>query len=130
MSKRLNTLHLLRTGLIAWFSIFAFGGFKYLPGEQGSFLNDYHFINEEKQPADTVFIEDMKFIPETIRIKKGSMVVWTNKDLVPHCVTSSTGGKWSSPDIERNKSWKTKISENTDYFCALHPSMKGKIIAE
>lgn len=129
MSKGLNTLHLLRAGILAWFSIFAFGGFKYLPGEQ-PYLTNNHNLTKEEQPADTVFIEDMKFNPGTVRIKKGSIVVWVNKDLVPHCVTSSTGRKWASPDIERNKSWKTKISENTEYFCALHPTMKGKIIAE
>lgn len=73
-----------------------------------------------------VEIKGMRLIPEALTVKKGDTVIWINKDMVTHNVTEKTGA-WASPPILRNKQWKRKILSDIDYFCSLHPVMKGRI---
>jgi len=80
--------------------------------------------------TDTVFISDMKFLPNVIKVHNGDTVVWVNKDLVMHNVTELTGKGWASPPIHSGASWKMAVKQATDYHCSIHPEMKGKIILE
>jgi plastocyanin len=77
----------------------------------------------------TVEIKGMKFMPEKLAIHKGDTVVWVNNDLTSHCVTA-TGKTWTSSTIASGSSWKKVINENTDYYCAIHVVMKGRINVE
>lgn len=74
----------------------------------------------------TVEIKGMKFIPEELIIQKGDTVVWINKDLTTHCITEATKA-WTSATIASGSLWKRSVTENTDYYCAIHVVMKGKI---
>jgi plastocyanin len=78
---------------------------------------------------DTIEIKGMKFKPEELTIHKGDTVVWVNNDLTGHCVTEAAK-KWTSSSIPSGASWKKAINENTDYYCAIHVVMKGKINVE
>ena len=73
-----------------------------------------------------VEFKGMRLVPEVLAINKGDTVIWVNKDLVTHNVTEKTGS-WASPSILRNKQWKRSIRSTTDYYCSLHPVMKGRI---
>ena len=85
-------------------------------------------------PADvrsatpTVIIEGTRFEPETLSVRRGDSVVWTNKDPFPHTATALNGG-FDSKNIAPNKSWryKTKKSGVFPYFCTLHPMMKATL---
>lgn len=76
----------------------------------------------------TVIIENMAFTPNEIEIRKGDTIVWINKDLVPHTVTS-TKGEFESGSISPNQHWSNRIksSENLDYRCSFHQNMTAKI---
>lgn len=74
----------------------------------------------------TITIKDMKFNPEDLTIRKGDTVMWINNDLTNHCVTE-VSKKWTSLTIVPGSAWKRVVSENTDYFCAIHMVMKGRI---
>ena len=78
--------------------------------------------------VDTVFISEMKFQPEEINITKGDTVIWINNDLVEHCVTEAHNMNWTSHKIAAGSSWKKKIEQDTDYYCAIHLVMKGRIV--
>jgi len=77
-----------------------------------------------------VEIKDMKFQPEEISVKKGDTIMWVNRDMVTHCVTEENKKAWTSSNITAGAFWKMVVEINTDYFCAIHQVMKGKIIVE
>ena len=76
----------------------------------------------------TVTIEGMKFVPETVTVKKGDRIVWKNRDLVPHTATAASG-TFDSGKIEAQNSWKFTIrtSGRFSYACAYHPTMTGLV---
>lgn len=73
------------------------------------------------------------FEPNDIKVPKDGGIEWTNNDNVPHTITSSIDdGKTFDSKIIRPKGTfildALKLKElNYDYFCTLHPYMKGKI---
>lgn len=78
---------------------------------------------------DTVAIGDFLFGPETLTVKKGTYVTWTNTDDSPHQVTvTSAGGLRTAVMLKGQKETLRFDSAGTvDYICGLHPNMKGKI---
>ncbi|HEY3759445.1 MAG TPA: plastocyanin/azurin family copper-binding protein [Solirubrobacteraceae bacterium] len=69
--------------------------------------------------------------PDTIRVKVGSTIKWTNYDPVEHNVTSKSGpDKFSSPDFGEGKSIEFKMTKPgvIHYLCTIHPAtMNGTI---
>ena len=66
-----------------------------------------------------VEIRGFKFVPQRPALAPGDIVVWINKDIVPHTVTAKDGS-WDSEIIEVGKQWQTTIAPDmaTNYFCA------------
>ncbi len=77
--------------------------------------------------VDTVIIKQMQFIPSELLVKKGDTVIWINKDIVDHTVTEEKNKSWTSDTLHVSKSWKKAVTDSADYFCMIHPTMKGKI---
>lgn len=77
---------------------------------------------------DTVTMSQMQFHPAELYINKWDTIVWINDDIVTHDVTEQPDKSWTSDSIAVGHSWKTTLGETTDYFCSIHPTMKGKII--
>jgi len=77
------------------------------------------------------------FLPQTLSLAKGTTVTWTNEDATLHTVTSgspesesaSWGKAFDSSYIPAGKIFKHTFYEIGlfDYFCTLHPFMKGEI---
>ena len=83
------------------------------------------------RPAiDTVIIKGMAFIPGELHLRKGDTVVWINKDIVPHNITDFPSNKWTSETMAPNSTWKKQIDHTIDYYCSIHPTMKGKITVD
>jgi len=76
------------------------------------------------------------YIPSKISIRQGESVTWLNEDAAFHTVTSGTyenpNGMFDSEHLDPNESFTVKFEESGtfDYFCTLHPWMKGKVIVE
>ena len=82
--------------------------------------------------ADTqASIDNFSFTPQEIRVKSGSAVVWTNKDDIPHTVTS-VDNAFASRALDTNEKFQFlfKSPGKFPYYCRLHPKMTGVIIAE
>ena len=62
-------------------------------------------------------------------IKKGDIIIWTNKDSAPHTATGDNGGP-DSPTLGTGQSYSfTFTSAGTfTYHCNFHPSMKGTVM--
>lgn len=76
----------------------------------------------------TVKIEQMKFSPEVLEVHKGDTIMWDNRDMVAHNVTEKKQGGWSSSALQPGNTWKLVVKEDADYFCSIHPVMKGKLV--
>ncbi len=78
----------------------------------------------------SVEITQMKFYPAELRVKKGDKVVFVNHDLVTHDITEESKKVWSSSPLVTDQTWILVVTESVNYFCSIHPVMKGKIIVE
>jgi amicyanin len=82
--------------------------------------------------VDTVVkIENFTFNQQRVTIKVGTTVTWVNEDDIPHTATSSTK-LFNSKTLDTNDKFSfTFTTPGTyEYFCALHPHMKGSIVVE
>ena len=92
---------------------------------------------EAEEPSDSggaaggpqVSMKDIKFDPETLKVKAGQTVTWTNDDSVGHDVT---GDDFKSGDPGGLQSGDTfqhtfKKAGTFDYVCSVHPGMKGSV---
>jgi plastocyanin len=85
------------------------------------------------KPAPQTFqveIRGMQFSPAVLHVHVGDTIVWTNKDLVPHTVTSA--GAFDSGPVNPSASWSYTAAKAgaLDYVCTLHPTMKAQLFAE
>ena len=82
--------------------------------------------SQRKPVVHTVTITEMRFAPQTLSVARGDLVIWVNKDIVPHTATSAGGG-FDSKTIEANASWTLRVRKagKFDYICTLHPTMKA-----
>jgi plastocyanin len=78
----------------------------------------------------TVTISQMQFRPSEIKVAKGDTVLFKNEDMVAHNVVESSSKKWSSAPLSTGQSWKLIANQSADYYCTIHPVMKGKIVVE
>lgn len=85
--------------------------------------------NQPQIQTVEVSIKNFAFNPATVTIKAGSTVKWTNQDSAAHQIKSNL---FNSSALNTGDSY--EFTFNTpgqyDYTCAIHPSMKGKIIVE
>lgn len=83
----------------------------------------------QTQPANTVEIKGLAFIPDNITIAKGATVTWTNLDSVEHTVTGE-GNDLDSPILSQGQTYNFTFNETGtfEYQCHIHPNMNGKVI--
>ena len=86
------------------------------PVQSGTVQIDYHNI---------------AITPDTLKVKVGSTVRWTNHDPVEHNVTSRGGpASFSSANFGEGKTFEVKLTKAglVHYLCTLHPAtMNGTI---
>ncbi len=82
------------------------------------------------QPAVAVEIKDFKFNPASITVPRGTSVIWTQFDSAPHTVTSVTSKVLDSPILRIEQTYSHTFNEagTFEYYCTIHPSMKGTVI--
>jgi len=77
-----------------------------------------------------VFIQNSVFSPSTITVLANTAITWTNRDGMPHTVTSDTGNELGSGNIPANGTWSHTftVSGTYPYHCTIHPTMKATVI--
>jgi plastocyanin len=63
-------------------------------------------------------------------VQKGDTVVFVNNDLVVHDITEQPDKSWTSSNLQPGQSYKIAVRSGSDYYCSIHPTMKGKLIVE
>ena len=78
----------------------------------------------------TVRIVNFAFKPATLKIAKGSKVVFTNSSAVQH--TATRGGAFDTGRIKPGKSVPVRFAQKGTfaYHCKIHPFMRGKIVVD
>jgi amicyanin len=79
----------------------------------------------------TVHIDNFAFTPAELTVAPGTTVTWVNGDDIPHNVVASNKAFRSKVmDSEQQFSFTFKDAGTYEYFCALHPHMKAKVIVK
>jgi plastocyanin len=87
-----------------------------------------------RQGAVPVLIRDFAFVPDTVRVRPGGIVVWVNceaTEVGPHTATAVSDA-WGSPLLERGESFMMTFPSagDHDYFCLPHSAMRGVVRVE
>ncbi len=82
--------------------------------------------------SNTVAITNYKFAPDTITVKTGTTVTWTNNDEVHHSVTADTKSDAAptSPLFAKGETYSFKFTKagSYTYHCEPHPYMHGTVV--
>ena len=85
--------------------------------------------------ADAVVsIKTFQFAPDTLRVKAGTRVVWTNADDIEHTITSGTpdtrDGRFNGVLDKRGATYSALLKQagTYRYFCDRHRFMNGTVI--
>lgn len=81
------------------------------------------------EPAE-VTMDNFIFTPGELKVRRGTTVKFVNHDDIPHNVVDAALKLFRSPIMDTDESFSFTFSEagTFDYFCALHPQMKARII--
>jgi len=73
-------------------------------------------------------IDNFSFAPKQLTVKAGTTVVWTNKDDIPHTVTSDDK-VFASPLLDTNEKFQYTFTKpgKFSYYCKVHPMMTGVV---
>ena len=90
----------------------------------------YSAIAAPAAPGETrVSIDNFVFKPDAITVRAGTTVVWENDDDIAHTVVASEGAFHSSAlDTDDKFSFTFAQPGTFEYFCSLHPRMKGQVV--
>jgi amicyanin len=83
--------------------------------------------------ANQVVIDNFKFEPRRLTVKAGTKVTWINRDDVPHTATSTAKPRaFDSKTLDTDGQFSHTFSApgTYEYFCAVHPHMKGEIVVK
>ena len=86
--------------------------------------------------ADAVQITNFLYKAEAITVAVGTKVTFTNQDSAPHTATSgpspNADGVFDTGTLKKGESKSVKLGEKGTfaYYCAIHPFMKGTVIAK
>ena len=81
-------------------------------------------------------ITDSCYVPSEITIDQGGEVTWSNDDSAFHSVTSGSYGDptglFDSGYMDPGQKFTVLFDEkgNFDFYCTLHPWMKGRVIVQ
>lgn len=84
-----------------------------------------------------VTVEGLKFAPQSLEVKVGTKVTWTNKDGAPHTTSSGApnakDGKWEGQLTSSGGTFSFTFAQagSFSYFCAIHgASMTGTVVVK
>lgn len=82
--------------------------------------------------TDSVEIKEFAFTPQTIKVKAGTKVTWTNQDTVKHDVTVDGTEGPESELLAKGESYSYTFDKagTYEYYCTPHPYMTGTVIVE
>ncbi len=86
---------------------------------------------QEKPTANLVTIENYSFAPAELTVSVGTEVTWINKDDDAHTVVTA-GSTFKSKALDTGEKFSFTFHDagTYEYFCSIHPNMKGKVFVK
>ena len=88
--------------------------------------------NDQPSAANAeVKIDNFVFGPQTVTVRVGTTVTWTNKDDIPH-TSVSTDGVFKSKVLDTDEKFSYTFTKagTYSYYCTIHPKMTGKVVVQ
>jgi plastocyanin len=91
-----------------------------------------HPMAMAKHPTRKVLIQDFRFEPAHITIKRGTKVRWINKDSTAHTATANKKRSFDSGRLGKGQSYTHtfKSAGKKPYHCEIHPDMMGSVVVK
>ena len=98
----------------------------------GSGLAGGVLVARAASPVTGISIDNFTFNPQSLTVKAGTTVTWTNKDDIPHGIAATNNAFKRSQALDTDDSYSfTFTTPGTyQYFCYVHPHMTGTIVVE
>ena len=108
----------------------AIGGYFILNNNNNMSSNSSNTTTQSSVPG-MVTIQSYAFSPSTVTVNKGDTVTWLNKDSVTHRIVANDGS-FDLGDQASGSSVKFTFTKSGtfNYYCSIHPSMKGVVIVK
>jgi len=90
-------------------------------------------VEAEAPQTVSVDIVGFKYSPNSVKIKVGDTVTWTQKDAVMHTVTIVSGPEsFDSGLLKKDQTFSYTFTKpgTYSYKCTPHPNMRGEVIVE
>jgi plastocyanin len=86
----------------------------------------------QKHPTRTVLIQNFRFKPAHITIKRGTKVRWINKDSTAHTATANNGRSFDSGRLGKGQRYTHtfKSAGKKPYHCEIHPDMRASVVVK
>jgi plastocyanin len=86
----------------------------------------------QKHPTRKVLIQDFRFEPAHITIKRGTKVRWINKDSTAHTATANNPRSFDSGRLGKGQSYTHtfKSAGKQRYHCEIHPDMRASVVVK
>ncbi len=70
------------------------------------------------------------YAPKVVEVELGGTITWTNDDTVVHTVTEEESASFDSGFIQAGAQWQHTFEQpgQYNYYCTLHPWMKGIVL--
>ncbi len=80
---------------------------------------------------EPVKIDNFSFSPRTLTVPAGATVTWINQDEAPHNV-ADVDKKFKSRILDTGESFSYRFDTpgTYNYFCSIHPHVRGKVIVK
>jgi plastocyanin len=76
-------------------------------------------------------IDNFKFNPAQMTVDKGTEVIWTNHDDIPHSIAlPSLAVRSKAMDTDGTFAYRFEKTGTFFYVCGLHPFMQGKVVVK
>lgn len=87
------------------------------------------FAARAAEPDATVTIQNFAFEPQVVTVTPGTTVTWTNRDPGAHALA---GRRFHSPHLDSNTSYSFTFREpgTYEYYCPIHPQMRGGVVVK
>jgi plastocyanin len=98
----------------------------------GSGLAGGVLVARAASPATAISIDNFTFTPQSLTVKAGTTVTWTNKDDIPHGIAATNNAFKRSQALDTDDSFSFTFTTpgSYQYFCYVHPHMTGTIVVE
>ena len=88
--------------------------------------------NAPQASAGAISIDNFTFRPQTLTLKTGTTVTWTNRDDIPHGIGTENNAFTKSRALDTDDTYSCTFATPGTYqcFCYIHPFMVGTVVVQ